>query len=781
MDEVQDINPVQNSLIRLLVGDNGRLTAVGDHRQAIYRFRGSQVQIMATLAAELSASDGRLYDLTHNYRSTPRIVALANAWSGTIGSVGSLPNPAMQRGNAKRDDKHASHVSLVSFTGRNDEAQWIAQTINTLIRPSRGEGAYHDTRDGDRGLTYSDIAVLLRSSTDARLYMQELERAGIPAVVRAGPDLFAQPEVLLFIGALGRMVEMAQFQGAQWGSGLPARIQSVLACQPTPDDVIRAACTALRASGLPLESDAADHLLRVTGLMQARLKDESPSGFDGISTPSLVAWLRGKNKLRRVFPQQLFQWLLAEANVQAWDTGGARNVSAMFHLGQLSKLIKGLETPGWSDPTDFKYQVIALSLWGSENGRTDEAPLLVPPDAVTISTIHSAKGLEFPVVFVADVCSQRFPSSRARTAPTLPFGSPFQQLANVAALADNTNYDDERRLMYVALTRAERYLFVSKSGSKTSIFFKELMAQFPRVGGTVSATPATLPQNIEHRTPAYDGATLRLVTSFSDLRYYLECSHDFYLRKVLGFAPSIDQAFGYGRGVHNLMRAIHADPKKWASFDVVTIERELRSLIKQGLFYLRYTTGEPRDNMETRAVEIISDYVKRYASELGTLQFEPEREFETLLEAEEILISGAIDVIRLDNPPRVTLIDFKSGQAESDVSSKLDEEEMKLQVSLYGLAAKRELEYDPEQGLVRYLGEDDPTKQEIAVPLDEAALAQARKVVVDTAKLIRDRKFHSGPSRKPRDGKLLTRCAECDFRSFCGQPSARDFRSSRKK
>ncbi len=538
VDEVQDINPVQNSLIRLLVGDHGRLTAVGDHRQAIYRFRGSQVQIMAALAADLSGTDGRLYELKHNYRSTPRIVALANAWSNTIGVVGALPNPAMQRGNEQRDDEHASHVSLLSFTGRNDEAQRIAQTINTLVRQGERQGAYHDTRDGNRGLTYSDIAILLRSSSDARLYMQELERAGIPAVFRAGPDLFAQPEVLLFVGALGRMVEMPQFLGAQWGTGLPARIQRVLGCQPTPDDVIRAACTTLRASGLPLAPNAADHLLRVTGLIQSRLKGEPVPGLDGSSTPSLVAWLRGKNKLRRVFPQQLFQWLLAEANVQEWDTDAPRSISAMFHLGQLSKLIKGLETPGWSDPSDFKYQVIALSLWGSDNGRTDEAPLLVPPDAVMISTVHSAKGLEYPVVFLADVCSQRFPSSRARTAPTLPFGARFQQLANVAALADNANYDDERRLMYVALTRAERYLFVSKSGSKTSTFFRELTALFPQVGGTVSSTPATVPQAIERRPCAYDGATLRLVTSFSDLRYYLECSHDFYLRKVLGFAPT---------------------------------------------------------------------------------------------------------------------------------------------------------------------------------------------------------------------------------------------------
>ena len=76
-------------------------------------------------------------------------------------------------------------------------------------------------------------------------------------------------------------------------------------------------------------------------------------------------------------------------------------------------------------------------------------------------------------------------------------------------------------------------------------------------------------------------------------------------------------------------------------------------------------------------------------------------------------MAGAIDVIRLDDPPRVTLIDFKSGESDSDTSTKLDTEEMRLQVSLYGLAAKKELEYDPERGLVRYLGEQDPLKSEL--------------------------------------------------------------------
>jgi DNA helicase II / ATP-dependent DNA helicase PcrA len=116
----------------------------------------------------------------------------------------------------------------------------------------------------------------------------------------------------------------------------------------------------------------------------------------------------------------------------------------------------------------------------------------------------------------------------------------------------------------------------------------------------------------------------------------------------------------------------------------------------------------------------------------------------------------------------VTLLDFKSGEAESDLSMKLDEDEMRLQVSVYGLAARRELEYDPERGLVRYLDEEDPDRRQLSVDLDASTLSQARDTVVHVARDIKDRRFHVGPQRKPRHDGNSVRCQECDFDQFCG-------------
>lgn len=100
---------------------------------------------------------------------------------------------------------------------------------------------------------------------------------------------------------------------------------------------------------------------------------------------------------------------------------------------------------------------------------------------------------------------------------------------------------------------------------------------------------------------------------------------------------------------------------------------------------------------------------------------------------------------------------------------KLDEQELKLQVAIYALAAKKELEYEPEAGLVRYLDAQQDEKRELRVPLDKSHLKSAQSQVAKTATEIRDRKFNIGPKSQAK-GKY--RCSTCDFVGTCGQREA---------
>ncbi len=767
VDEVQDINPVQARLIEILTEDEGELTAVGDHRQAIFGWRGGRVDIMGELHDRLAASeDGEVVGLDDNFRSTPRIIELSNRWSKTIAAPGGMEAPDMTHGREDRDDYESTHTAFISFDEREREAEWIARTVGVMVATE--EGAAHDTGEGERGLRHADIAILLRNARHARVYGDALRRRGIPVVFR-GSDLFAQPEVLLLLGALARVAGIDAFMGRT----LLDFIAESLDCPPEPEPVVHAAAAALRTRQLPLAEDVADRLLLLANLLHARIYEGRSPGADGLrelSSSSARPMLSGRSSVRRVFPQAIYHCLLDEVGISDIDALGREGETAMFHLGALSSLVTSIETPGWTTPAELRSQVIGLCAWGPHGSRLPEADLLTTPDAVSIGTIHSAKGLEWPAVFVADVRARRFPSQRAKTKPKLPYEGDLARTIDAAQLADNDNNDDERRLMYVAMSRAERYLFATCSGSERSRFRRELEPLVGAVGGIVSDDPVSAPGALLMRPGRRDPEAQRIVSSFSDLRYYLECPHDFYLRKVLGFAPTIDQAFGYGRGVHNIMRAVHSDPARWSELarDPGALQAELRRLMSEGLFYLRYTTGEPLSNMQEAAMRVVADYVNTYADELADLTFEPEREFETLIESEQVLISGAIDVVRRDDPPRVTLIDFKSGDAEHDSVVKLDSDEMRLQVSLYGIAARAEMEYEPEQGLVRYLAESDPARRELAVPLTETALNDAAETIATTARAIKQRNFHRGPATRPRDREDGPRCDRCDFRNFCG-------------
>jgi DNA helicase-2/ATP-dependent DNA helicase PcrA len=615
VDEVQDINPVQRHLVELLIGKTGKLTAVGDHRQAIYGFRGAKVEIIAELWEEFKkSSDGGVVDLQENFRSTPRIIDLANRWTKTLSPLLLMTTLPMRHGNKQRKDYHPSHVALIGFDNRDSEAGWIADAIRALV-PSEQEGALHDKKEGAlRGLALSDIAVLVRSSTSVRAYMRALETAGIPSVVRAGPDLFSQPEVLLLLGALGITAGQEEFIGSEFNpKSVPNRIKEVLGCDPKPKAVLIASARLLRQSGLSFGRTAEDRLLLAAEAIRRRTSEGhsySASQVAGLRTPGLRDFLTSRNQLRRVFPQQLFHFLLSEAGVDAWDTCEGRGQAAMFHLGALSSLITGVETPGWTSAQDYRWQIIGLCQYGAEEGRVEEQPLMVQPDAVSLSTIHSVKGLEFAAVFLADVQPRRFPSSFAKRKPQLPLSGKILRQIDVDGLSDNDNHDGERRLMYVALTRAERFLLISHSGTQTSKFIKELSKLVADTGGSVTDNSDQILHDLKY-APKEHRRDLQFSTSFSDLRYYLECPHDFYLRKVLGFAPTIDQAFGYGRGVHNLLRAVHTDPTKWAALagNRPALERQIQRLIDRGLFYLRYTTLDPAENMRAKGLRVVADYI----------------------------------------------------------------------------------------------------------------------------------------------------------------------------
>ena len=179
-----------------------------------------------------------------------------------------------------------------------------------------------------------------------------------------------------------------------------------------PRRVLRAAASAMQARGLNISDLHVRRLLTLVDAIRRRTTTQD-RGIDLTSADVVCAgarrWLASDRQLRRVFPQQIFHWIIEEAGLAEWGDNPIAE-SARFHVGQISRLVKGMEASGWTPPSSLKWQVIALLNWGAERARSEEAPLLVSPNAVTITTIHFCEG---PAV------SRRFRRRRMRSSISL--------------------------------------------------------------------------------------------------------------------------------------------------------------------------------------------------------------------------------------------------------------------------------------------------------------------------------------------------------------------------
>ncbi len=190
VDEYQDVNPLQERLIRLLHDRGCSLFVVGDDDQAIYAWRGADVGNILNFRSRYPAAVQ--HTLPHNFRSTPAIVAAADEFAAAeLGAARLVKNPTATPTSEPRD------LAVLWFGDRSDEAGWVADRIAALLG-----SAYHESDDTIRGLTPADFAILMRSTRGDEqdgthrhtAFTQALANRGIPYTLEAGGGLFDRPQ-----------------------------------------------------------------------------------------------------------------------------------------------------------------------------------------------------------------------------------------------------------------------------------------------------------------------------------------------------------------------------------------------------------------------------------------------------------------------------------------------------------------------------------------------------------------------------------------------------------
>jgi len=388
IDEYQDTNPAQYRLLRLLTGARAAFTAVGDDDQAIYGWRGATVANLERLPRDYPSL--KVIKLEQNYRSSIRILRSANA---LIGHNTKLFDKALWS-----DLGLGEPIQVAPAADDQAEAENVARTIAAL--------------KFEHGTRFDDFAVLYRGNHQARAFEQALRAQNMPYSVSGGQSWFDRTEIRDIVAYL-----------------------RLIANDEDDPAFVRAVTTPRRGVG----AQTLEHLGRAGGLFAAACDDGLTSALPARQREALTEFCRMINGLRyraeREPAGRLIDELIKTIGYEDHLCSTCDKREAQMRWESVVDFVRWLSTKGESDGRnllELTQSIALLTLLDGEEGRE--------PDAVRLSTLHAAKGLEFAHVFLVGLEEGVLPHREAIVAG---------------------NIDEERRLMYVGLTRAQQSLRLS--------------------------------------------------------------------------------------------------------------------------------------------------------------------------------------------------------------------------------------------------------------------------------------------------------------------------------
>ncbi|MGI5891619.1 MAG: ATP-dependent helicase [Bacillota bacterium] len=443
VDEYQDTNHCQYCLIKLLTGQNGNLFVVGDPDQSIYRWRGADISNI--LDFEKDYPDCQTIKLVENYRSTQNILSAANS-------------VIAHNKNRKEKDLFSNKGEGEKITfhlAENDkeESRYVIENIANLL---------------NQGYTYHDFAVLYRTHSQSRALEEECIRYGLPYRIFGGIRFYERKEIKDSIAYLRAIAN-------------PYDQEAITRIYNTPK----------RGIG----KDTWDKIIAKAGA-------KSCGVFDILSDEDALATLNTRVKNRLAALKRLFEGFsdfrshnpsLAELLCYIWDSSGYKE-ALLAELGgderweNLEQLFNiALEFDRHFTP-DEEYDDALVAFLARVALATDMDNWQQTEDFITFMTLHSAKGLEFPIVFIIGMEEGLFPHKRSIVS------------------IDKDDLEEERRLCYVGITRAKERLFLLAADSRynwgefvrnsCSRFLKEIPQELLKKTGLPRDLFATVkPQN----------------------------------------------------------------------------------------------------------------------------------------------------------------------------------------------------------------------------------------------------------------------------------------------
>ncbi len=717
IDEFQDTNIAQNELIVMLAGNKQNVTAVCDDDQSIYKFRGAAVSNV--LAFRKSFPHANLVVLTKNYRSTQAILDASYQ--------------LIQHNNPDRLEVR-EHIDKKLTSERGRKGEWPALLYLDRVENEAEEVVKEIKRQciGASARQWKDIAILVRANNHAEPFVRALMRHNIPFQFLGPGQLFRQPEIRDLIAylkllqnfednvALFRVFSMDYF-------GIPARDIHALAINARKHN-----------HSLFEESEKSDQpqVAKIVSMIHRHLGLVTKETAGQI----LFYFLQDTGIMKRV--------LDPHAPI---DEKTANNIAKFF-----SKL-KTYET----DHQDAS--VTAVLDWIELAMELGESPLASDTDwtennAVSILSVHSSKGLEFPVVFLVNMVSARFPTVERREQIPIPDALIKEELPE-----GDYHLEEERRLCYVGMTRAKDLLFLTganyygegKREKKLSPFVYEV------IGDTAAVTPARSMSQMslldwkKDETIKKEAAKPPVITylSYSQIETFRLCPLHYKLRYLLNIPTPPSASLSFGTSIHSALKAfyeMHNAGKKMT-------KPLLLDLLDTNWTGEGYGNKRYEDAMKKRGKTYLAEYFDR-AYDPKTRIAALEQPFTVPIAAggRSIRIGGKIDRVDLAPNGNIEIIDYKTGRVPG--KREVDEN---LQLSMYALAATG-IPTPPfgkpaENITLSLYFFDSQTK--LSTTRTARQLEEEKAMILNIARQIEQSDFRCSGNRL---------CASCEYALFCG-------------
>lgn len=428
VDEFQDTNDLQYRWLKLLAGRKTAVFAVGDDDQSIYAFRGANVGNMQSFQREFQVQN--LIRLEQNYRSKGNILAVANTL---------IANNEKRLGkNLRTDAGDGEPVRVLELPSDTGEVEWLQEEIKHLHR---------------EGIPYQEIAVLYRSNAQSRVIEHGFFSRGIPYRVFGGLRFFERAEIkhaIAYLQLIGNPDNNAAFLRV---ANFPPRGIGARTIEQLQHQAEENQCSLYAA--IPLMSGRAKTLL----MAFARIIESGRSETLHLNLPDLIAAILQKSGLEQHYQKEKegadrlenLEQLVSAASLFLSEEGFDYNQPALTAIAlpnrdDTADLLAG--TPDiLNADADLPLSMSPLSAFLSHASlEAGDAQANENEDAVQLMTVHAAKGLEFEAVFITGLEEGLFPHE------------------NSASEIDGL--EEERRLMYVALTRAKRRLYLSSAQTR---------------------------------------------------------------------------------------------------------------------------------------------------------------------------------------------------------------------------------------------------------------------------------------------------------------------------